>query len=54
MRLKHIDLMSNKDVSNGTSRPSPKKQEEKKTHRRNKSETDVTWPPGNHFFFTIE
>ncbi|KAJ8722840.1 hypothetical protein PYW07_004020 [Mythimna separata] len=45
VRLKHVDLMSAKDVSNGTSRPSPKKQDEKKTHRRNKSETDVSWPP---------
>ncbi|XP_026742612.1 sorting nexin-13-like isoform X3 [Trichoplusia ni] len=45
VRLKHIDLLSAKDVSNGTSRPSPKKQDDKKTHRRNKSDTDLPWPP---------
>lgn len=45
VRLKHVDLMSAKEVSNGSSRPSPKKQDEKKTHRRNKSETDLSWPP---------
>uniref|UniRef100_A0A2A4IU26 PX domain-containing protein n=1 Tax=Heliothis virescens TaxID=7102 RepID=A0A2A4IU26_HELVI len=37
--------MSAKEVSNGSTRPSPKKQDEKKTHRRNKSETDLSWPP---------
>lgn len=46
VRLKHIDLSSAKDVSNGNSRPSPKKQDERKTHRRNKSDTDLSWPPG--------
>lgn len=49
VRLKHLQLISAKeakDVTNGNSRPSPKKQEEKKTHRRNKSDTDLSWPPG--------
>ncbi|XP_026329121.1 sorting nexin-13-like [Hyposmocoma kahamanoa] len=45
VRLKHIHLVSAKDVANGTSRSSPKRQEEKKTHRRNKSDTDLSWPP---------
>ncbi|KAJ0180401.1 hypothetical protein K1T71_003805 [Dendrolimus kikuchii] len=44
VRMKHIDLLSAKDISNGNNRPSPKR-EEKKTHRRNKSETDLLWPP---------
>lgn len=46
VRLKHIHLVSAKDVANGTSRSSPKRQEEKKTHRRNKSDTDLSWLPG--------
>ncbi|CAH0604557.1 unnamed protein product [Chrysodeixis includens] len=50
VRLKHIDLLSAKDVSNGTSRPSPKKQDDRKTHRRNKSDTDVPWPPDSQTF----
>ncbi|KAJ2952632.1 hypothetical protein O0L34_g6960 [Tuta absoluta] len=45
VRLKHINLMNAKEVSNGTSKPSPKRQDEKKTHRRNKSETDLVWAP---------
>ncbi|XP_022819676.1 sorting nexin-13-like [Spodoptera litura] len=50
VRLKHVDLMTAKDVSNGTSRPSPKKQDDKKTHRRNKSDTDLSWPPDAQTF----
>lgn len=50
VRLKHIDLLSAKDLSNGNSRTSPKKLDEKKTHRRNKSETDLSWPTGTYFF----
>ncbi|CAB3241984.1 unnamed protein product [Arctia plantaginis] len=50
VRLKHIDLSSAKDVSNGNSKPSPKKQDERKTHRRNKSDTDLTWPPDSQTF----
>ncbi|XP_052750623.1 sorting nexin-13-like isoform X2 [Galleria mellonella] len=42
VRLKHIQLQNSKDVTNGNMRPSPKK-EEKKTHRRNKSDTDLPW-----------
>ncbi|XP_045781856.1 sorting nexin-13-like [Maniola jurtina] len=49
VRLKHLQLLSAKEV-NGTSKPSPKKQEDKKTHRRNKSETDLTWPPDSQSF----
>ncbi|XP_039747355.1 sorting nexin-13-like isoform X1 [Pararge aegeria] len=49
VRLKHLQLLSAKEV-NGTSKPSPKKQDEKKTHRRNKSETDLTWPPDSQTF----
>lgn len=45
VRLKHIQLLSAKEV-NGTSKLSPKKQDDKKTHRRNKSETDLNWLPG--------
>lgn len=37
--------MSAKDLANG-SKTSPKK-DEKKTHRRNKSDTDLSWPTGN-------
>lgn len=48
VRLKHLQLLSAKEV-NGTSKLSPKKQDDKKTHRRNKSETDLTWPPGKIF-----
>ncbi|XP_075969356.1 sorting nexin-13-like [Anticarsia gemmatalis] len=50
VRLKHVDLMSAKEVSNGNSKPSPKKQDDKKTHRRNKSETDLSWPPDSQTF----
>ncbi|XP_035436676.1 sorting nexin-13 isoform X1 [Spodoptera frugiperda] len=50
VRLKHVDLMTAKDVSNGTSRPSPKKQDDRKTHRRNKSDTDLSWPPDAQTF----
>lgn len=46
VRLKHADLLSAKEVANENTRTSPKKQEDKKTHRRNKSETDLLWPPG--------
>ncbi|XP_023947056.2 sorting nexin-13-like isoform X2 [Bicyclus anynana] len=49
VRLKHLQLLSAKEV-NGTSKPSPKKQDEKKIHRRNKSETDLTWPPDSQSF----
>ncbi|XP_026494980.2 sorting nexin-13-like isoform X2 [Vanessa tameamea] len=49
VRLKHVQLVNAKEV-NGTSKPSPKKQEEKKTHRRNKSETDLSWPPDTQTF----
>ncbi|XP_072943624.1 sorting nexin-13-like isoform X2 [Epargyreus clarus] len=45
VRLKHIQLVNAKEVANGSMRQSPKKQEEKKTHRRNKSDTDISWPP---------
>lgn len=48
VRLKHVQLLSAKEV-NGTSKFSPKKQDDKKTHRRNKSETDLSWPPGKYF-----
>lgn len=47
VRLKHVDLLNAKEISNGNMRPSPKK-EEKRTHRRNKSETDLLWSPGEH------
>ncbi|XP_045445789.1 sorting nexin-13-like [Melitaea cinxia] len=49
VRLKHIQLVNAKEV-NGSSKLSPKKQEEKKTHRRNKSETDLSWPPDTQTF----
>ncbi|XP_059050081.1 sorting nexin-13-like isoform X2 [Achroia grisella] len=42
VRLKHIQLQNNKDVTNGNMRPGPKK-EERRTHRRNKSDTDLSW-----------
>lgn len=42
VRLKHIQLINNKDLQNGNSRASPKK-DDKKTHRRNKSDTDLGW-----------
>ncbi|CAG5012306.1 unnamed protein product [Parnassius apollo] len=45
VRLKHLQLLSAKDISNVNTKQSPKKQEEKKTHRRNKSETDLSWLP---------
>ncbi|XP_063620148.1 sorting nexin-13-like isoform X1 [Cydia splendana] len=48
VRLKHIDLVAAKEV-NGNGKPSPKK-EEKKTHRRNKSDTDLSWPPDTQTF----
>ncbi|KAM3963594.1 sorting nexin-13 [Aphomia sociella] len=47
VRLKHIQLQSSKDVSNGNMRCSPKK-DEKKTHRRNKSDTDLSWTSEGH------
>ncbi|CAG9783608.1 unnamed protein product [Diatraea saccharalis] len=50
VRLKHIQLLNGKDVSNGNSKPSPKKYDEKKTHRRNKSDTDLSWPPDSQTF----
>ncbi|KAL4714063.1 hypothetical protein ACJJTC_008417 [Scirpophaga incertulas] len=50
VRLKHIRLVSAKEDTNGSSRTSPKKQEEKKTHRRNKSDTDLPWPPDSQTF----
>ncbi|XP_063821581.1 sorting nexin-13-like [Ostrinia nubilalis] len=53
VRLKHIQLLSAKeakDMTNGSSKPSPKKQEDKKMHRRNKSETDLSWPPDSQTF----
>lgn len=50
VRLKHMDFLSAKDLSNGNTRTSPKKQDEKKTHRRNKSETDLSWPTGIYYF----
>ncbi|XP_050344950.1 sorting nexin-13-like [Nymphalis io] len=49
VRLKHVQLVNAKEV-NGTSKLSPKKQDEKKTHRRNKSETDLSWPPDTQTF----
>ncbi|XP_069365398.1 LOW QUALITY PROTEIN: sorting nexin-13-like [Maniola hyperantus] len=49
VRLKHLQLLSAKEV-NGSSKASPKKQDDKKTHRRNKSETDLTWPPDSQSF----
>ncbi|CAH2086677.1 unnamed protein product [Euphydryas editha] len=49
VRLKHIQLVNAKEV-NGSSKLSPKKQEEKKTHRRNKSDTDLSWPPDTQTF----
>ncbi|CAG9096368.1 unnamed protein product [Plutella xylostella] len=45
IRLKHIDLTSAKDVANGNGKPSPKKQDDRKTHKRNKSDTELAWPP---------
>ncbi|KPJ01754.1 Sorting nexin-13 [Papilio xuthus] len=50
VRLKHIQLLSAKEMSNGSSKLSPKKQEEKKLHRRNKSETDLSWLPDSQSF----
>ncbi|CAH0406597.1 unnamed protein product [Chilo suppressalis] len=50
VRLKHIQLMNAKEVANGNSKSSPKKQDEKKTHRRNKSDTDLSWPPDSQTF----
>lgn len=48
VRLKHIQLTSVKDL-NGSSKQSPKKTDDKRTHRRNKSDTDLTWSPGISF-----
>lgn len=43
VRLKHLQLVSGKNLSNGSSRSSPKRVDEKKqTHRRNKSDTDLS------------
>lgn len=53
VRLKHIQLVNAKEVD-GSSKLSPKKQEEKKTHRRNKSETDLSWPPGKPYMHVFE
>ncbi|XP_013182447.1 PREDICTED: sorting nexin-13-like isoform X1 [Papilio xuthus] len=50
VRLKHIQLLSAKEMSNGSSKLSPKKPEEKKLHRRNKSETDLSWLPDSQSF----
>ncbi|XP_068629596.1 sorting nexin-13-like isoform X2 [Battus philenor] len=50
VRLKHIQLLSAKEIANGNTKQSPKKQEEKKTHRRNKSETDLSWSPDAQTF----
>lgn len=53
VRLKHVQLLSAKEMSNGTLRQSPKKQDDKKTHRRNKSETDLSWSPGYYCFIRL-
>ncbi|XP_045519383.1 sorting nexin-13-like isoform X3 [Pieris brassicae] len=50
VKLKHIQLLSAKEVANGSSKLSPKKQEERKAHRRNKSDTDLSWAPDSHTF----
>ncbi|XP_041977352.1 sorting nexin-13-like isoform X2 [Aricia agestis] len=55
VRLKHVQLLSAKDI-NGAFKQSPKKVDERKTHRRNKSDTDLNWPPdsfimGNSKFY---
>ncbi|CAG9585652.1 unnamed protein product [Danaus chrysippus] len=49
VRLKRMQLLSAKEM-NGNSKPVPKKPEEKRTHRRNKSETDLLWPPDSQSF----
>ncbi|KAG6440419.1 sorting nexin-13 isoform X3 [Manduca sexta] len=50
VRLKHIDLLNSKELGSDSTRPSPKKQDDKKSHRRNKSETDLSWPPDSQTF----
>ncbi|XP_022117094.2 sorting nexin-13 isoform X1 [Pieris rapae] len=50
VKLKHIQLLSAKEVANGSSKLSPKKQDERKSHRRNKSDTDLSWAPDSHTF----
>lgn len=47
VRLKHVELMNAKESANDTAKLSPKR-DEKKTHRRNKSETDLSWLPGKN------
>ncbi|XP_032513604.2 sorting nexin-13-like isoform X3 [Danaus plexippus] len=49
VRLKRMQLLSAKEM-NGNSKPVPKRPEEKRTHRRNKSETDLLWPPDSQSF----
>lgn len=50
VRLKHINLLTNKEVSNGNSKFSPKKSDDKKlSHRRNKSDTDLGWSVGMYY-----
>ncbi|CAF4774869.1 unnamed protein product [Pieris macdunnoughi] len=50
VKLKHIQLLSAKEVANGSSKLSPKKQDERKAHRRNKSDTDLSWAPDSQTF----
>ncbi|XP_038215571.1 sorting nexin-13-like isoform X3 [Zerene cesonia] len=45
VRLKQLQLLSAKEVANGSSKYSPKKQDDKRAHRRNKSDTDLSWTP---------
>ncbi|XP_045491502.1 sorting nexin-13-like isoform X2 [Colias croceus] len=45
VRLKQLQLLSAKEVANGSSKYSPKKQDDKRSHRRNKSDTDLSWAP---------
>ncbi|VVD02910.1 unnamed protein product [Leptidea sinapis] len=45
VRLKHLQLLSAKEVANGTAKLSPNKGDDRRTHRRNKSETDLSWSP---------
>ncbi|XP_028030381.1 sorting nexin-13-like isoform X2 [Bombyx mandarina] len=49
VRLKHVELMNAKESANDTAKLSPKR-DEKKTHRRNKSETDLSWLPDSQIF----
>ncbi|CAK1552197.1 unnamed protein product [Leptosia nina] len=50
VKLKHLQLLSAKEVANGTSKLSPKKQDDKRAHRRNKSDTDLSWAPDTQTF----